>query len=149
MLIYTFTDSVAETFQDTTRNQKNPNGFITLEVLRSDRTPIPKVAVLIYTESGGKAVTDRVLNTGVDGRTEAIPFSVPVKNFQQGKTAIDVPFLKFTIRLELEGFYTSIFRDVHIFADATTLQTIIMDPLPFGIKNTPSESTEILPGSVL
>lgn len=120
-----------------TNRQNSKNGFLVVEVLQTDRTPLSLSAVMIYSENQGEVVTHKVLYTGINGKTEPICFDIiNQKLLLCGGFPVASP-PKFTIRVEYNGFYTNIYKNVQIFADTLAVQTCFMTPLAFGMKNMP------------
>lgn len=92
---------------------------------------------MIYSEDEGKPVTNKVLETGIDGNTERIALPAPAKKYSLSATSVVVPYSRYTIRVEFPGYYTNVYKNAQIFADTTTIQESRMDPLPFGVRNAP------------
>lgn len=138
MFKYTFSDKAVPVFQqDNTTQEKTEmqDGYMLIEVIRPDGSPIPKVSVMVYTLQNGKPVTERVVQTGIDGRTETISLAAPVKKYSLTETSIDVQFSVFILRLEIEGYYTEIYKNAPVFPATTITYKCTLTPLPFGVKN--------------
>lgn len=134
MLTYRFSDTTPA-FQETTAGTQR--SYLTLQVLTREGTPVPQVAITLYAERGSKPVTERVLRTGVDGRTERIELNIPAKNYTLLDTNIEVPYLIFSIQLSVEGYYTETYRLMRIYADTVNMETLILTPLPLGATKAP------------
>lgn len=132
MLSYRFSEDAVPAFQVTEEGGQTQNSYLTLQVLNPDRTPVPQVVITIYAEQDKKLVTERVLRTGVDGRTERIMLAVPAKSYTLLTSKIEVPFLTFSIRLEAEGYFTETYSLQRIYAESTIVQTLVLTPLPLG-----------------
>lgn len=132
MLSYRFLDDAAPAFQVSEEGGRTQSSYLTLQVLNPDRTPAPKVVITIYAEQDTKPVTEKVLRTGLDGRTERIMLAVPAKSYSLLTSRIEVPFLTFSIRLEAEGYFTETYRMQRIYAESSVVQTLVLTPLPLG-----------------
>lgn len=138
MFKYTFTelDESISVFQDAgQQSTEMQDGFLIVEILQRDGSPVPRATVILYTVQDGKPVTMRVVQTGIDGRTERMPLAAPAMKFSLLETSIDVPSITFSMRIELEGYYTQTFRDTKVFAGTETMHTITLSPLPLGVSN--------------
>lgn len=112
-------------------------GYLSVRAISSvDDSPLPRATVMIYSEDRGRPQTQKVLETGLDGKTETIALLAPAKKYSLSATSVVVPYSRYTIRVEFPGFYTNVYKNAQIFADTTTTQESRMDPLPFGVKNT-------------
>ena len=118
-------------------NQQNKNGFLVVEVLHTDETPISLAAVMIYSENKGELVTHKVLQTGINGKTEPICFHFIDQNIIICSGIPIASPANFFIRVEYGGYYTNIYKNAHVVPDMLAIQTSYMIPLAFGMKNTP------------
>ena len=119
-------------------NIEMQDGYLTVRVVSSvDDSPMSRATVMIYSEDHGRPVTNKVLETGIDGNTEKVALSAPAKKYSLTATSIIVPYSRYTIRVEFPGFYTNVYQNSQVFADTTTIQESRMDPLPFGVRNAP------------
>lgn len=119
-------------------NIEMQNGYLTVRVVSSvDDSPVSKATVMIYSEDEGRPVTNKVLETGIDGNTEKIALPAPAKKYSLSATSVIVPYSRWTIRVEYPGYYTNVYKNSQVFADTTTIQESRMDPLPFGVRNAP------------
>lgn len=138
MLIYADAQGKRAAPSRSSANIEMQNGYITVRAVSSvDDSPLPKATVMIYSEDQGHPQTQKVLETGVDGNTEKVALSAPAKKYSLSATSVVVPYSRYTIRVEFPGFYTNVYKNAQIFADTVTTQESRMDPLPFGVKNTP------------
>ena len=104
MLTYLSPDN--QTGTDGTDRQKTKNGYLVVEVLETDKTPISLASVMIYSEYRGELMMHKVLLTGINGKTEPICFQIKNQGIMVCEGApSDIP-AKFTIRVEYNGFYT-------------------------------------------
>jgi hypothetical protein len=121
-----------------TGRQEN-NGFLIVEVLLTDRTPISLATVMIYSEVQDQITMYKVLQTGINGKTEPVCFNFAENNvYICGGAPIALP-AKFTIRVEYSGFYTNLYKNAQIPKDTLSVQTSLMIPLAFGTKNLPGQ----------
>ncbi len=119
-------------------NIEMQNGYLTVRVVSSiDDSPLSRATVMIYSEDQGRPVTNKVLETGIDGNTEKIALPAPAKKYSLSATSVVVPYSRYTIRVEFPGYYTNVYKNSQVFADTTTIQESRMDPLPFGVRNAP------------
>lgn len=119
-------------------NIEMQNGYLTVRVISSvDDSPLSRATVMIYSEDEGRPVTNKVLETGIDGNTEKIALLAPAKKYSLTATSVVVPYSRYTIRVEFPGYYTNVYKNAQVFADTTTIQESRMDPLPFGVRNAP------------
>jgi hypothetical protein len=150
MITYTFFNETYTAFQQdgtSSRRVDMQNGFLFVEVFTADGRPIPRASILIYTENNGKVETAKVERTGIDGRTQRIALAVPAKEFSLLETSIQVPYKTFSIRIEIEGYYTETYRNVQIYTDTTITLKATLSPLPLGVNN--SATREAGTGPVL
>ena len=125
-------------------NIEMQDGYLTVRVVSSvDDSPMSRATVMIYSEDHGRPVTNKVLETGIDGNTEKVALSAPAKKYSLTATSIIVPYSRYTIRVEFPGFYTNVYQNSQVFADTTTIQESRMDPLPFGVRNDPGMKKSI------
>jgi hypothetical protein len=138
MLVQSNTPSTMRTTSGSPVNVEMQNGYLTVRVVSSvDDSPLSRATVMIYSEDQGRPVTNKVLETGIDGNTEKIALPAPAKKYSLSATSVVVPYSRYTIRVEFPGFYTNVYKNSQVFADTTTIQESRMDPLPFGVRNAP------------
>lgn len=120
-------------------DRRGKNGFLIVEVLRTDGSPISLATVMIYSEIQSEIIMCKVLQTGINGKTEPVCFNFAQKNvYVCGGAPIALP-AKFTIRVEYSGYYTNVYKNAQIPPDILAVQTSYMVPLAFGTKNLPGQ----------
>ena len=129
MLRYSFANE-----QEEKKEIKTENGFLLVEVLRPDESPVSLATVSLMNLINNVSNTYKVLKTGIDGKTESIKLPVPKANFSLTNKNTVLPYLVFSLSVEADGFYTDIFNVVPIYPNTTTLQSIVLTPIPFGVK---------------
>ena len=137
MITYTFfNETYTEFLQEGIGAKKVElqNGFLIVEAVTADGIPLPRTSVMVYRTENGKEVTERVVRTGIDGRTQRIALAVPAKKFSMLDTNVQVPYKSFSIRLETEGYYTETYADAQIYADTTITFMSKLTPLPLGVS---------------
>ncbi len=137
MKFYDLTAENQELLVENTNDIPMEDGFLTVEVISGrDDTPIPRATVMIYSEENG-LIMQRVLLTGINGKTETVALSAPAKRFSLMEISVIIPYSRYTIRIESQGYYTNVYRNAQVFADTLSIQTSRMTPLPFGVRGGP------------
>lgn len=128
MLRYSFANEQAE--------NQTENGFLLVEVLKPDESPISLATISLMNKISDVDNTYKVLRTGIDGKTESIELPVTRAKYSLTNLNIVLPYLIYSLSVEAVGFYTHILKVIPIYPHTTTILRIVLTPLPFGVKIT-------------
>lgn len=107
-----------------------PHGYLLARIFTArNAVPVPNATVTItrHTDNGEELLA--VIRTDEDGRTRQVELPAPAASLSESPGTFE-PFAKYDVRIEREGFYTVIIKDVQVFDEQTSLQEVEMVPLP-------------------
>ena len=126
-----------------------PNGFLEVRVYTSrSQIPLEGATVAVILEGTDSEMLEGVRLTNREGTVGQISIDTPPLNNSTSPFG-DKGFATCSIRIEINGYYTTIIKDAQIFPDVTTLQEIEMIPLKENSPESERLKTIIVPAQNL
>ena len=95
----------------------------------SGALPVPKTVIRIFGADENNRYVEYSILTDVDGASDRIILPAPEKNFSTAPYSPESPYALYDVEASAEGYYTKRIKDIAIFADTNTTQSINMIPI--------------------
>lgn len=96
--------------------------------------PVEGANVIVYDAEGGGGVIYSTY-TGVDGKTPPLRLQTVPRAYSESPDYDGSPFRVYDIRTLLDGFYGVTDTSVPIFDGVTSIQPVLLRPLPYGTSS--------------
>ncbi|OOB78630.1 MAG: peptidoglycan-binding protein [Epulopiscium sp. Nuni2H_MBin001] len=132
------------------KNRKQGNGSLIVEVRTANLTPVPGVVITIVSLSSNTIVAE--LQTDVVGQTDTIDLEAPYVDLSETPEYFIPPYASYRITAQKNGYIPVIILGSQIFADTKSIQPIEMLPInpvvddPFAMPNTRTDVEAIVIG---
>ncbi len=120
---------------------ENDKGYLIIQTLTAGKgVPVSGAHITVTNETNGGMV-ERVLVTDRNGQTERIELDAPSRDNSLEPNQKD-NYSIYNIRTDMEGYYPVENLDVPIFGGQTTVQQVLLIPVPLGYIRTPEVITD-------
>lgn len=121
------------------------SGRLEIEVTTGEQAlPVPFANVVIVREVAGEQELVHYLQTDISGSTPLVELPAPARGLsEQPEPNGLIPYGVYTVAVSQNDFYTTIVKDVQIFAGQTAILPVSMIPLPEKAVN-PSASNRVI-----